>query len=96
MGRIWDDLEWEEKWQIFSDRFYAGKVSEDLYNYIPLKYWDAIYHVNVDEDGYWVWLKSGYRAYDHAEDCGYIREFRICDIKGALKGIEYRKEWEQI
>ena len=63
-----------------------------IWKYIPKKYHDAIDFAHKDSDGYWVYLKQGYRAYDLAEDCGIIHTYTIKDMREDLKTIRCIKE----
>lgn len=76
---------WEKEDSYFSRSNHATEAS--LWKYIPKKYHEAVDWVSVLE-GYWIYLAEGWRAYDHAEDCGIIHEYNIADLKEAIKTIE--------
>ena len=76
-----------DKIYAYQDMFRAGKQAKNLWQYIPQKHYEAISDVNVDSDGYWVYLKPGWAAYDLAEDCGIIHVYTIADLKEDLKTI---------
>ena len=83
--------EWFEKEEAYCEKYRQGKVCQCLWKYIPKKYEEAVSWVNTDSDGYWIYLNNedgGWRAYDHAEDCGTIHEYTIADIREAIKTIE--------
>jgi len=85
---------WYDKEQRYYDAFDAGKVSKDIWKYIPKKYYPAVTNAFADSDGYWVWLDNengGWRAYDGDEDCGMIHEYTIEDLKNAIKTIKKYK-----
>ena len=87
------EITWEERGFLFEKKFHEGKCSKDIDRYIPSKAWDAIDGTEADDTGYWIFLASGYRAYDHFEDCRVIHEYTISELKEAIKTIEYRDEW---
>ena len=78
---------WEDKATAYEENYRAGRTAKCIWTYIPAKYCDAIEYAWIDSDGYWVHLNSEYRAYDNGEDCTYIHEYTITDIKEALKTI---------
>lgn len=86
-------MEWFEKEQAYTDRCRTKGIPADVWKYVPKKYSDAVYDAHADEDGYWLYLDEGYRAYDHAEDCGVIHEYTVADLKEAIKTIEHNDAW---
>ena len=84
------ELEQWEKEEAFDKTFRSGKACSEgkLWHYIPDKLADAVEEVRSDQDGYWVYLDPHYRAYDLGEDCTMIHEYRICDLKEAIKTIK--------
>lgn len=65
----------------------SGRQAKNLWKYIPEKLAEAVDETNVDSDGYWIYLKNGYVAYDGAEDCKVIHEYTVTDLKAAIKTI---------
>ena len=80
-----DDYETKQE-RFWMSRGERGKAT-DLWRYIPQKYWDAISDCDSNEDGYWVYLEEGYRAYDGGEDCKQILCYTIADLKKDIKTI---------
>ena len=85
-------MTWAEKEERYSRQYAAGKVSTNLWKYIPYKYWNGIYSAYTDADGYWITLDSTHTAYDGGEDCGIIHEYTIADLKDAIKTIRRKEE----
>ena len=85
-------MTWAEKEERYSRQYAAGKVSTNLWKYIPYKHWRGIFNAYSDADGYWITLDSTYTAYDGGEDCGIIHEYTIADIKDAIKTIRRKEE----
>ena len=83
-------MEWFEKESAYAERYASGKIATNLWKFIPAKLDEAVYDAFADADGYWIYLNSeaGWRAYDHADDCGLIHEYTISDLKDAIKTIE--------
>ena len=69
-----------------------GRECKFLWTYIPKRIENAIQMVNVNCDGYWIYLNEGWVAYDGADDCGTIHEYNIKDLKSAIKTIRKEKE----
>lgn len=84
--------EWYEKEQRFEKAFFDGKIPTSIWKYIPDNLMDAIADTAVTSDGYWVYLNEGWRAYDHAEDCGTIHTYTIADLRNDLKTIKEMKK----
>jgi len=80
-------MNWYEKEPAYDKAYRAGKVSRDIYKYIPRKLSEAIDDCVIDPDGYWVYLNPGWSAYDHDVDCRIIHEYSIADLKQAIKTI---------
>lgn len=81
------ELTWEDYSSIFERNFYNGNIATDLWKYIPRKYHNAISFIDINPDGYWIYLNKGYVSYDGASDCGTIHEYTIDGIKKAVKMI---------
>lgn len=47
---------------------------------------DAVDEVGKDDDGYWVWLKTGWVCPDM--ECGTIHEYTVADAIAMLKTIK--------
>lgn len=75
---------WAKKEGSFANR---KSHSNNVFRYIPKKYYVAIDDAFTDSDGYWIYLKNGFAAYDGGEDCGVIHEYNIQDLKDAIKTI---------
>jgi len=85
------EREWWEKEEAYQQAYRQGKVCTWLWKYIPDRLAEAVAWVDTNLDGYWIYLNNedeGWRAYDHAEDCGIIHEYNISDLKEAIKTIE--------
>ena len=80
-------MEWWEKENAYEQAFLRGRVSYDLWKYIPDKLSSAIHCTETSTDGYFIYLNYGWRAYDGGEDCGIIHEYTIADLKDAIKTI---------
>lgn len=78
---------------IYEAVYASGRQAKNLWKYIPEKFAEAVDETNVDSDGYWIYLKNGYVAYDGGEDCCQIHEYSITDLKAAIKTI--RKAGDQ-
>lgn len=79
---------WAQKENEYEERSSCGTIARDLWKYIPQKLYEAVDDCVIDSDGYWIWLKKGYLAYDHGSDCGIIHEYRISDLRDAIKTIK--------
>lgn len=79
--------EWWEKEAAYEEVYRQGRQAKDLWKYIDIKTEEGVDETAIDEDGYWVYLCEGWRAYDGGEDCTIIHEFNIQDLKVALKTI---------
>ena len=80
-------VEWWEKEEHFYDVYRSGRHATDLWKYIPERFVEAIDDTAIDSDGYWIYLRDGYRAYDLDVDGGIIHEYSIADLKEAIKTI---------
>lgn len=79
--------EWFEKETEYESRWRSGRIPTNIWKYIPGKHRTGVMNAFADSEGYWIWLNDGYRAYDHAEDCGIIHEYTIEDLRAAIKTI---------
>lgn len=75
--------EWYEKESRFGEHAHAS----NLWKYIPRKSCPAVDDAFVDSDGYWIYLKAGWTAYDGGADCGVIHDYTISDLKASIKTI---------
>ena len=82
-------MDWARKEELFETRFANGTTSKDIWQYVPRNVYSTIDDADVDCDGYWLYLASGFRAYDLGADCTIIHEYTISDLKEAIKTIEY-------
>ena len=80
-------MEWWEKEVAYEKAYSSGRQAKDLWKYIPEKLTEAVDETDVDLDGYWIYLKEGWLAYDGGEDCKQIHEYTITDLKAAIKTI---------
>ncbi len=80
-------MEWYEKEQAFADRLNSGKISADIWRYIPKKLMGCIEDAYINDDGYWIYLAEGYTAYDGGSDSSTIHEYMIADLREAIKSI---------
>ena len=74
----------------YDDMYRQGRISTNLWQYIPDKYREAVTNAIADSEGYWIWLDhedGGWVAYDGGDDCGMIHEYTIKDLKDAIKTI---------
>lgn len=69
------------------ERYDYRRHSSDLWRYIPKKLRHAVDDVEIDSDGYWIWLAPGYTAYDGGEDCRQIHVYTIKELKEDMKTI---------
>ncbi len=86
-------MTWEEKQEAYERVYESGRQATDLYKYIPEKAMEGVTDAFSDDEGYWIYLdheEGGWVAYDGADDCGFIHEWNIADLKEAIKTI--RKE----
>ena len=79
--------EWHEK----EARFGEHAPSRNIWRYIPKKLYEAVENAVVDLDGYWIYLNTGWTAYDGGEDCGLIHDFTISDLKASIKTIRKKE-----
>ena len=80
-------MEWWEKEYLYEKRYRNGKVSTNIWKYIPDRLDDAVDSAYVDGDGYWIYLNDGYTAYDGGEACGIIHTYTVSDLKEDIKTI---------
>ena len=71
----------------YADRWSAGRVSKDVWKYVPDRAKPGVSNAFADSDGYWVWLWEDWTAYDGGEDCGTIHEYTVSGLKEAVKTI---------
>lgn len=80
-----------DKIEQYERAYRAGKVSGNLWQYIPKRAMPGVTECFADTDGYWIYLdfyERGWTAYDHGSDCGVIHEYTIADIRKAVKTID--------
>ena len=83
-------MNWASKEDNYERRWASGRISYDIWKYIPERVMEGVTNAFADSDGYWVWLdheEGGWVAYDGAEDCGMIHEYTITDLRKAIKTI---------
>lgn len=78
---------WWEKEYAYEKAYAAGRQSKYIWQYIPAGLQAFVIDAYSDSDGYWIWLESGYVAYDGGDDCRIIHEYTINDLKQAIKTI---------
>ena len=69
----------------------SGRQADDLWKYIPERISDAVDDTLVDPDGYWIFLKEGWTAYDGGEDCRTIHCYSIKDLREDIATIRKEK-----
>lgn len=82
--------EWTNKEDTYCEMFRQGRISSDLWKYIPRRVLPGVADAFADSDGYWIFLdheSGGWVAYDGDEDCGLIHEYTISDLRAAIKTI---------
>jgi hypothetical protein len=79
---------WWEKEAAFEAAYASGRCAKDLWKYIPKKLQEAVDYVDVDSDGYWIYLAEGWCM----DDERIIHCHTIEDLKADIKRI--RKEGE--
>ena len=83
--------EWWEKEQAFEDAFRAGRVTKNIWRYIPAWITCHVAAAYVDSDGYWRFLEDELTAYDGGGDCSVIHCYTIADLKADLKTVRRRE-----
>ncbi len=84
------ELSWEEKGYEYEKRYREGRVSTDIWKYIPQNVCEGVTAAFANSDGYWIWLdheEGGWVAYDGGEDCGIIHDYTISDLKESIRTI---------
>lgn len=79
--------EWILKEERYEKLYASGRQAQDIWKYIPEKFMEGVDNAFSDSEGYWIWLESGWVAYDGGEDCGIIHEYTITDLKDAIRTI---------
>lgn len=72
----------------FANRFYAGAVEDDVWQYVPEDLKCAVEDAAVDESGYWVWLEDGWSRSNGERFC---HAYSIAELKKQIKTIEKRR-----
>ena len=83
-------MDWFDKEEAYNKAYASGRVCRNLWQYIPQRLSEAVTNCETNSDGYWIWLDyevGGWSSYVHGSDCGIIHEYRIEDIKKAIKTI---------
>lgn len=83
-------MNWTEKEYAWERTYESGRIARDIEKYIPQRLSIAVSFTSIG-DGYWIYLNDGWEAYDGGSDCHTIHEYRISDLKDAIKTIR-RKE----
>lgn len=82
--------DWIGKEEAYDEMYRRGRISTNLWKYIPAKVLPGVIGAYSDSDGYWIYLDreiNGWVAYDGDSDCGVIHEYTIADLRSAIKTI---------
>lgn len=81
-------MELHEKIYAFEARYSQGRHCRDISKLIPSGLTEAVDEWYVNSDGYWLYVKEGWTAYDGGSDvCHTIHEYTVEDLKSAIKTI---------
>lgn len=75
-------MKWWEKEELFETKYRNGTICENPDKYVPKKLRNHV-EIDVDSDGYWVYLYDGY----HCDTDRIIHVYTITDMIACLKVV---------